>query len=406
MIQSIKPTCTDCGAAPVNHAAARFSVVVDKIVDTYLAPLDGVYAFLDPWLRRLDLQRIVPPLLRALAALKLITILTEPNVQDGPRTRCLWESAKKRGIRMYKMGLFGQPTELTIAEFDVGLQVFMSLPRPPGPKSGALDWMDNKAIMKEKFLAAGIPVPRGGVARTEKQALNIFRAITSPVIAKPILGSRARHTTIAITTEAGLLEGFYKAKQLSPWVIIEEQLQGMGVHRPTVIGGRVVGIVNKEPPHVFGNGQSTVRMLVEQENKNPLRQGPVFHHIVMGNEAELVLRRQDFIWESVPAAGVCIILSDQTSRSFGGSITDETDTAHPDNIALFQKVAGVLNDPLVGIDFIITDITRSWKDQPFCGVIECNSLPFVDLHHFPLVGNPRDVAGELWDIVFPSAKRV
>ena len=40
-------------------------------------------------------------------------------------------------------------------------------------------------------------------------------------------------------------------------------------------------------------------------------------------------------------------------------------------------------------DFIIEDITKSWKEEQHCGIIECNSLPFIDLHHYPLFGNKQ-----------------
>ena len=85
---------------------------------------------------------------------------------------------------------------------------------------------------------------------------------------------------------------------------------------------------------------------------------------------------------------------------------------HP---AVIQILGGVIQvgdiykdaDPLVGVDFIMEDARVPWQEQERCGVIECNSLPFIDLHHYPLYGEPRNVAGALWDIVFPgSASRL
>ena len=62
----------------------------------------------------------------------------------------------------------------------------------------------------------------------------------------------------------------------------------------------------------------------------------------------------------------------------------------------------MLDDPLVGVDFMMDDMARSWKEQK-CGVIECNSLPFIDLHHFPLKGPARNAAGNVWDLIFGGA---
>ena len=112
---------------------------------------------------------------------------------------------------------------------------FDGLPRPEEMESDSLKWMDNKGIMKIKFLKEGLPVAKGGVAFTKKKALQIFNSITKPVITKPNLGSRSRHTLIHIDTPEKLIYGFKKAKKLSPLVVIEEELRGY-LFRCTLIG--------------------------------------------------------------------------------------------------------------------------------------------------------------------------
>ena len=84
---------------------------------------------------------------------------------------------------------------------------------------------------------------------------------------------------------------------------------------------------------------------------------------------------------------------------------------------MLEHVAKFLNDPLIGVDFIIEDITKSWREparnassitgaggEQHSGIIECNSLPFIDLHHYPLFGQPNNIAGKLWDLVLPESK--
>jgi hypothetical protein len=68
-------------------------------------------------------------------------------------------------------------------------------------------------------------------------------------------------------------------------------------------------------------------------------------------------------------------------------------------VRMLEKVAEVLGDSLVGIDFIIDDVRKPWRQQPRSGVIECNGAPFIDLHLFPLVGKPRNTPGALWDLL-------
>jgi cyanophycin synthetase len=71
---------------------------------------------------------------------------------------------------------------------------------------------------------------------------------------------------------------------------------------------------------------------------------------------------------------------------------------------MFVRAAKIIGDPIVGFDFIIPDITKSYKQQR-CGFIEANSLPFINLHHEPLVGQPRNVAKKVWDMILPLARQ-
>ncbi len=63
----------------------------------------------------------------------------------------------------------------------------------------------------------------------------------------------------------------------------------------------------------------------------------------------------------------------------------------------------MLKAPIVGIDFIIEDISKPWQEQAKCGVIECNGRPFFDNHHLPFEGKPRNVAGAIWDFALKDA---
>ena len=207
----------------------------------------------------------------------------------------------------------------------------------------------------------------------------------------------------SIETIDELKQAYEIAKQVSPWVVIEEEHKGL-VYRATVIGGKLAGVLRREPPCVYGDGTHTIEQLIEIENQNPMRQGPIFHTITINEITDAELKKQHLTLKDIPAEGKLVTLAQKASRGLGGGATDVTDETHPDNKILFEYVAEVLEDPLVGIDFMIDDITKSWKEQKRCGVIECNSLPFIDLHLFPLRGKPRNTAAMLWDTIWPDSK--
>lgn len=342
------------------------------------------------------------PFFNLMVFLKLGRFSHTPEPKDTYRTKCLWEEALRRGIQMKEFHM-GPIHDTFVAEYKGRKIFFDGLPRGGGPVSKSLRWMDNKGIMKNKFLKEGLPVAKGGIAFSKKRALEIFNSINKPVIAKPNLGSRSRHTTIHINNEKELLAAFKKAKKLSPLVIIEEELSG-SLFRGTLVGGKLAAVIKRDPPQVTGDGIHTLREILEEENKKTERSGPIYHAITIDKEAEEELKRQNITFEDIPEKGRIITFSQKTSRGCGGTTTEVTDITHPDNREMLEHVGKFLNDSLVGVDFIMEDITKSWKEQKRSGIIECNSLPFIDLHHYPLFGPPVNVAGKLWDLVMPESK--
>jgi len=395
-MKKTKKHCVDCGGAPVNHNV------------TYISILLG--AFIEPWTNWIG--KLIPEssfdwtgpfIIKILTFLKLGKITSEPKNDDSGRTRVLWEEAIRRGIKMYEFRLFNIGHDVFISEYNGDKRFFDVLPRPKKYNPKGLEWMDNKGKMKKHFEKEGIKVAKGGVTHYKRKALKIFDSLDKPVITKPNMGSRSRHTTTHLSDAKDFIISFKKARQLSPWVMIEEELSGY-VFRGTLIGGKLIAVLRREPAYVIGDGIHNVKELIEIENKNPLRDDKLFHKLKLDEEAIKELKHWGHDENTIPKKDEIITLGQKTSRAVGGGITDMTDIVHPDNKILLEKVAEVLDDPLIGVDFIMDDVATSWQDQPKCGVIECNSAPFIDLHHFPLVGKPRNVASALWDIIYPASK--
>lgn len=398
--------CKDCEPAQESHLLAYTSVVLGALDEPFFGLMERIF---DNTADRLG-DALSLPFFKLMTFLRLGYLSDKPGPKDSLRTKCFWEEALRRGIRMREFHL-GPIADAFVASYKYNENgkmkrkeiIFDGLPRPGTALSATLKWMDNKGIMKEKFKKEGIPVAEGGVAFTKRKALKIWSRLRKPVITKPNLGSRSRHTMIHLNTPADLIIGFKKAKKLSPLVVVEEELRGY-LFRGTLIGGKLRGVVRRDQPEVVGDGASTLRALWEKENERPERTGPIFHKISIDKEAEEELKRQGVTMESVIEASRVITFSQKTSRGCGGTTTEVTGVVHPDNREMLEHVGMFLKDPLVGVDFIMEDITKSWKEEQHCGVIECNSLPFIDLHHYVMFGRPNNVAGALWDLVLPESK--
>lgn len=395
-------TCPDCGNAPVNHALEKFSNGFSAFLKPLLKPIDFIWFKIETPLNKFLNTKFLPKFYRLLVRLHLAKMAYEPDERTTGRARVFWDECRARGIDLFEFRLFGKGREFFISYFRGREFAFDNLPRP-GKESKALHWMDDKGEMRKRFQQAGIPVALGGTYFSFKNLLKDFEKLSKPVIIKPHSGSRSRHTTTHIETREELKTAFEKAKQLSPFVIMEEEHEGF-VYRGTLIGGKVVGVLCREPAHVVGDGEKNIRELIEEENKNPRRDENIFHKIVLNEDSILELSRQGFDLKSIPEKGKIVTLSQKSSRGLGGGITNVGKIIHEDNLEILNKIAEVLKDPLVGVDFIIPEIDKSWKEQKRCGVIECNSMPFIDLHMFPLKGEPVNTASILCDLAFPESK--
>lgn len=391
-IPPAKP-CIECGGDPIHHRAHYWMQTAGIAAAPLLAFISRATDGIASGSRGREQQGNISKLFHRIG---LGELLAEPDDHTLLLDQVLWQEAKNRGIEMFEFRLLGLPTASFIARFPDGRQIaFESVPLPANaPRS--VWWIDNKSVMKKRFGPLGIPVPRGSAAYTLPHARSIFNSLRHPVIVKPAEGSASRHTTLHISDEAALERAFKIAKQVSPIVVIEEELRG-SVYRPTVVGGRLVATIRRDPPRVVGDGTHTVNELIAEANKHPARGGPYYSPIKLTPVGERELALQNMTQESVPEAGQVVNLHQKINWALGGTTTDVTDDVHPDNKALFEEIARVLNAPLVGIDFITNDISRSWKEMEGCGIIECNGRPFFDNHHLPFEGQPRNVAGAIWD---------
>lgn len=363
-------------------------------------PCDAVWRGIATIIGPSRFERIYPALLQGMEKIGIGEFSTLPHPHECSRARALREEAERRGIDFREFRVNGNHSNHFLARWKGEQILFEAVPRPKN--SPVKDWMDEKDVMRKAFGKAGIPIANGDVCVRWKTASALFDRLEKPLIVKPHAGSRSRHTTIHIQTREELQEAFKKAKRLSPWIIIEEELVG-SLYRGTVIGGKTIAILRRDAPRIIGNGKDTIRALVEQENTLPIRHAGVFETIPLDADSENELARQGLTLDSIPSAGHTIVMNPKFGRGQGSLNEDVTDQAHPDNIRLLEDAAHVINDALIGMDFIMSDISRSWKEQKRAGIIECNSAPFLDIHHYPYVGTPRNTAGALWELVFPGS---
>ncbi|MDP3794720.1 MAG: hypothetical protein Q8R13_02210 [bacterium] len=123
------------------------------------------------------------------------------------------------------------------------------------------------------------------------------------------------------------------------------------------------------------------------------------HRISRTPRLEQFLSRAGYTLATVPPEGVTVHLDNKVILRGGADIHEVTDSVHPRTRGLLEEINEKLGAALVGFDIITTDIRQPYDSGIPFGIIEANSLPYIDMHHFPVTGAPRNVAGAILDEV-------
>lgn len=288
----------------------------------------------------------------------------------------------------------GRPLRYYYATFPNHTTIrFFGFPRPPATRYRGERWMDDKFLLKKKLSAGGVPTPVGGCFTNYRRARNFLSKLTKPVVVKPRRGTRGNHTTTCVYTESDLYEAFTLAKQLCHFVIVEEQIAG-AVYRGTVINNTVVGILAGEPPYVVGDGIHTISQLIAQKNE---KRNSLTAQVVVTSLTHQYLSRNRLTLRSVPQPGTIVYLSQKMGVRNGGTSTECTGTVHPELLKILEQAARIVDDPIIGFDFIIPDATKDPRGQRWA-IIEANGSPFIHMHDDPELGTRNNVAQHIWNL--------
>jgi cyanophycin synthetase len=383
-------SCSACGTSPVNHTVARISNIVDEIIDKVIrAPFSSLHL---PYEEALT-NSIQGKFIQFFSLVGLIRFSTDATKALSGRSELIWQEALRRGIRMEQIMFWGRYLEQYRAQINGRWFYFESLPVPPWLPQRNYSWVDDKFVLAHVLEKEGIPVPKARLADSWKDAERAFNELTKPVIIKPRIGSRGRHTTTNITTLTELRAAYDLAREIARELVIEEHLFG-SVCRATVVGGKLVGFFRGDPPKVQGDGVQTVAECIEEKNAH---RDERLGSIEITDDLISCIARQGYTLASVLPHGVDLDLSAKTGRFYGGMTNEMLPEVHPHMHTVFEKVAALIATPVAGFDLITTDPTRD-PDTTRWGIIECNSLPFIDLHYYAFAGEPNDIAPHIWDL--------
>ncbi len=382
--------CSACGTSPINHKLLLIGNFLNEVTDQF----DTKIFNLSSTNRRRNFASLVEKILfTGMSYIGIVRFNFDVEKALTGRSKLIWEEAIRRDIHMSQVVIFGKPIELYKAKINNKVFYFESLPIPPWMNQGGYRWLDDKFILFNMLNENSISVPKTKKTYLWKFAKGSFHELCKPVIIKPRHGSRGRHTTTNINTEEELKNAFNLAKEITPSVVIQEHLHG-SIYRATVINGELVGFFRGDPPQITGDGKKTIREHIENKNANRHEK---LSEILINEDLLNFIKRQGQTIETVPPLGTTINLSAKTGRMYGSYTKEMLPEIHPRIHKIFQKAGKIVEAPVAGFDLIMEDPTKDPDTQRW-GIIECNSLPFIDLHYFAMEGPKINLAKNVWDL--------
>lgn len=386
--------CRACGNSPVHHTSMFVMQTINVWMGIVVKKLSTSHFYVSfSRAIRISMQRLDRLTYRIAYVLGAVRFAHNPDAAYSYRSQVVWEEAVARGITMEQVMFFGKLTDTYRARVHGSWIYFESLPIPPELSQEAFNWIDDKFLLKTVLSAHDISVPKTRSVSSEAQLKEAFAVIGGTVTIKPRAGSRGRHTTTNVSTLADAIKAFNSARKLCYYVSIEEHLTG-SVCRATVVNGSLAGFFQADPPKVTGDGVHTIRELVEKKNAHKHER---VQNVELNEDHSDFIARMGLTFDSVLDDGRQIDLTHRTGRLFGGETREILTTVHPHLKVELERAASVLDVPIVGFDLISKYPTQDPAGQRW-GIIEANTLPFIDLHYLPLYGEPSKVAGAVWDL--------
>ena len=321
----------------------------------------------------------------------------DESTRLGPSTQSIVSEATKRGIPHIRLnedsyvqlgyGKYQRRFQATIVDSTSALGVEIA---------------DDKERTKSILSSIGVPVPQGRSVSSLKEAHQIAADIGYPVVVKPLVGNHGRGITVNVTNEEELSIAFEISTGIYNTCLVEKFIKGFDF-RVLVIDGKFVAAALREPAFVIGNGYDTIQELINKVNQDPERgdgHEKVLTKISIDDGTRRALDLQELKLTDVLAKGKKIYVKETANLSTGGTALDVTDSVHPLNRLMAERIARSINLNIMGIDIVAQSLATP-LELGTSGVLEVNAAPGFRMHLNPSDGEARNIATHVVDMLFP-----
>ena len=254
--------------------------------------------------------------------------------------------------------------------------------------------MENKVVTKKLLYDNNVNVPKGVEINSISDIDYVIKEFESkPIVIKP--KSTNFGSGISIFKEGATRNDLNTALNIAfnhdNTVLIEEFIKGKE-YRFLVIGDEVVAILHRVPANITGDGNHSIKELVDEKNKDSLR-GTKYRtpleKIVLDDNAKLFLAQQNKDFDYIPRDKEVVYLRDNSNISTGGDGIDYTEKINTKFKDIAVKAAKAVGAKICGVDMIIEDYNNEKSNY---SIIELNFNPAIHIHCYPYKGKERNIA--------------
>ncbi|NOC92534.1 cyanophycin synthetase [Ruegeria sp. HKCCD6604] len=327
-------------------------------------------------------------------------VLRAQRKEFGPSTGSLVKAAQERDIPWIRLNS-GSLVQFGHGKYQKRIQATITSETKHISVEISCDKEDTHNLLND----LGLPVPQQRMVYSAREAVRAAARIGHPVVVKPLNANHGRGVSINLNSDEEVEAGFAEAKEhsRSRAILVESFVTGFD-HRMLVVNNKLVAVAKRVPGHVVGDGTHTIAELVDIVNEDPRRgigHEKVLTMLEIDTQARRLLDAAGVTEETVLPDGEIFYLRSTANLSTGGTAIDLTDVVHPDNRDMAERAIMAVGLDVGGVDFLIDDITKSYKDIGGA-IVEVNAAPGFRMHVAPSEGQPRDVAGKVIDMLFPA----
>ena len=305
-------------------------------------------------------------------------------------TQLLLKAALRRGV---EFEILDQNENFVRLKQGDKIEYVMQATRTSLDNYSSVLMMENKLVTKKVLETFDICVPGGMNYLFKEKALSDFELFENRAI---VIKPKSTNFGLGISIlKENNKEAVYKraveiAFEHDNSILIEDFVSGREF-RFFVMGEKVVGILHRVPANVKGDGTLTIRELVIEKNKDPLRgKGYVtpLEKISLGEAEQMFLADQTLNFESIPDKDQIVYLRENSNISTGGDSIDFTDDIHQSYKDIAVKATKSLDVEITGLDMMILDVNAPATKQNY-SIIEMNFNPAIHIHCYPYKGENR-----------------